>query len=325
MRWPGRFPGRRFTMDLLEVFLKKSRAYIGFIGPGLVLYTVFMIAPILFAIYMSFFNWAGVGPMLPVGLDNYRKLLFSARESRIFFNALGNNFKYMATVLLLIMPIQIFFAYVLYIRIKAHQYIQFMLFLPYVISTSIIAFFATMVFDPNIGMLNTLFSQLGLDHWRSAWLGDPRLSFKIFVAVVIWAFIGNGMMIFNANMKEIVTDIIEAARIDGAGELSMFFKVVLPQIGNSLNTVLTLSIIYALTMFDLPFLLGGVQGGVNNTLDFVQMVFYRKAFGGTYFGETSLGYGSAISVTMLVIILACSMLLKMILHIVERRQEGGGI
>lgn len=280
-----------------------------------------MIIPIFFAIYMSFFNWAGVGPMKPVGFGNYHKLLFTAREGRIFFNALGNNFKYMATVLLVITPIQILFAYVLYIRIRAHKYIQFMLFLPYVISTSIIGFFATMVFDPNIGMLNTLFSRLGLDGLRSAWLGDPRLSFKIFVSVVIWAFIGNGMMIFNANMKEISSDIIEAARIDGAGEISMFFRVVLPQLGSSLNTVLTLSIIFALTMFDLPFLLGGVQGGVNNTLDFVQMVFYRKAFGGTYFGETSLGYGSAISVTMLLIIMACSILLRFIIRLLERRQE----
>lgn len=305
--------------------MKKSRAYIGFIAPGLVLYTVFMIAPIFFAIYMSFFNWAGVGPMQPVGLGNFRKLLLSAREGRIFFNALGNNFKYMAVVLLVITPIQILFAYVLYIRIRAHKYIQFMLFLPYVISTSIIGFFATMVFDPNIGMLNAFLSSIGLPHLRSAWLGDPRLSFRIFVAVVIWAFIGNGMMIFNANMKEIPADIVEAARIDGAGELSMFFRVMLPQIGSSLNTVLTLSVIYALTMFDLPFLLGGVQGGVNNTLDFVQMVFYRKAFGGTYFGETSLGYGSAISVTMLIIILVCSLLLRGALHLSERRQEGTGV
>lgn len=302
--------------------MKRSRAYIGFIIPGFLIYTVFMIVPIVFAVYMSFFNWSGVGPMVPVGLANYQKLLFSSRESRIFFNALTNNFKYVGVVFLIITPLQIVFAYVLYIRIKAHKYIQFMLFLPYVISTSIIGFFATMVFDPNIGMLNNLLAAVGLPHLRGAWLGDPNMSFKIFVAIVIWAFIGNGMMIFNANMKEVSHDILEAARIDGAGELAMFFRVVLPQLGSSLNTVSTLSIIYALTMFDLPFLLGGVQGGVNNTLDFVQMVFYRRAFGGTYFGETSLGYGSAISVTVLVIIMACFLLLRALIYALERRQAG---
>lgn len=302
--------------------MKRSKAFIGFIAPGFFIYTLFMIIPIIFAIYMSFFSWSGVGPMDYVGLGNYQKLLFSSREARIFFNALGNNFKYMAVVLAVIMPVQIFFAYVIYIRIKAHKYIQFMLFLPYVISTSIIGFFATMTFDPNIGIMNTLLIRLGLASLRGAWLGDPRLSFAIFVSIVIWAFIGNGMMIFNANMKEIPSDIIEAARIDGAGEFSMFFRVVLPQLRSSLNTVTTVSIIYALTMFDLPFLLGGVQGGVNNTLDFVQMVFYRKSFGGTYFGETSLGYGSSISVTMLIIILACSLCLRLIIRALESRKAG---
>ena len=300
--------------------MKRSKAFIWFIAPGFLIYSLFMIVPIVFAIYMSFFSWSGVGPMKYIGLGNYVKLLFSSRESRIFFNALGNNFKYMAVVLGVITPIQIFFAYVIYIKIKSHKYIQFMLFLPYVISTSIIGFFATMVFDPNIGLMNTLFTRLGLLSLRSAWLGNPKLSFSIFVAIVIWAFIGSGMMIFNANMKEIPIDIIEAAKIDGAGELSMFFRVILPQLGSSLNTVLTVSIIYALTMFDLPFLLGGVQGGVNNTLDFVQMVFYRKSFGGTYFGETSLGYGSSISVTMLLIILSSSLCLRLIIRAVESRK-----
>jgi len=298
--------------------MKKSRAYIGFITPGLVLYTVFMIVPIGFAMYYSFFNWNGIGPMEYIGLANFEKLLGGGRMTRIFTNALGNNFKYLATVLLVITPIQILFAYVLFIRIKAHKYLQFMLFLPYVISTSIVGFFATMLFDPNVGLLNTLLSDIGLPGLRSAWFGDANLSFKLFVMVVIWACIGNGMMIFNANMKEIDSDILEAAVIDGCGELSKFFRIVLPQLYSSVSTVVTLGVIYALTMFDIPFMLGGVQGGVNNTIDFVNMVFYRYAFGGTYFGETSLGFGSSISVTMFLIILIVSMITKAVFHFAKK-------
>ena len=294
--------------------MKKNRAYIGFITPGFILYTVFMIVPIVFAMYYSFFEWNGIGPMKFIGLANFQKLLCGGRMSRIFFNALGNNFKYLVTVLLVITPIQILFAYVLFIRIRAHKYLQFMLFLPYVISTSIVGFFATMVFDPNIGLLNTLLDMVGLSGLKSAWLGDPSLSFKLFVIVVIWSCIGNGMMIFNANMKEIDTDILEAAVIDGCNERQKFFRIVLPQLYSSISTVVTLGTIYALTMFDIPFMLGGVQGGVNNTIDFVNMVFYRYAFGGTYFGETSLGFGSCISVTMFLIILVTSLLTRMVLQ-----------
>ena len=122
--------------------MKKNRAYLGFITPGFILYTLFMIIPIVFAMYYSFFEWNGIGPMKFIGLGNFQKLLGGGRMSRIFFNALGNNIKYLICVLLIITPLQIFFAYLLFIKIKGHRYIQFMLFLPYVISTSIVGFFA---------------------------------------------------------------------------------------------------------------------------------------------------------------------------------------
>jgi len=298
--------------------MKKSKAYLGFITPGFILYTLFMIVPIVFAMYYSLFEWNGIGPMKFIGLANFEKLLGGGRMSRIFFNALGNNFKYLASVILVITPIQIFFAYILFINIRAHRYLQFMLFLPYVISTSIIGFFATMVFDPNIGLLNNIFDALGLSSLKNAWLGNPQIVFQLFVIVVIWACIGNGMMIFNANMKEIDCAILEAAVIDGCNENQKFFRIVLPQLYSSVSTVVTLGVIYALTMFDIPFMLGGVQGGVNNKIDFVNMVFYRYAFGGTYFGETSLGFGSSISVTMFMIILVTSVITKIILQ----RREG---
>lgn len=299
----------------LEFEMKKSKKYIAFIAPAFILYTVFMIIPILFAMYYSFFNWNGIGDMVFIGLDNFKRLLTEPRMSRIFFNALSNNFVYLLCVMVLITPIQLFFAYVLNIKIRAHKYLQLMLFLPYVVSTSIVGFFATLMFDPNIGVLNSILSSLGLE--ESAWLGNPDLSFKIFVGVVIWQCIGSGMMIFYANMKEIPDSLIEASIIDGAGELRKFFSVVLPQLTSSLSTNITLSVIFALTMFDIPFMLGGPQGGVNNTIDFVNMVFYRYAFGGAYFGETSLGFGSSISVTMFLIILTMSMLVKALLKKVK--------
>ena len=283
--------------------MRKKRAYIGFITPAFILYTIFMIVPIICAIYYSFFEWNGIGKMKFLGFQNYINLLGGSRISKVFYNGLFNNFKYYLCVLLIITPIQIFFAYMIYIKIPAHKYIQCMLFLPYVISTTIVGFFATMLFDPNIGLLNTLLKKIGLGQYQSAWIGEPNLIFKIFIIVIIWACIGSGMMIIYANMQEIPTSIIEACIIDGANEFQKFFRVVLPMLTSSLQTVLTLAGIFALTMFDIPFMLGGPSGGVNNKLDFVNMVFYRTAFGGTYFGETSLGLGASISVTMFVIIL----------------------
>ncbi len=298
--------------------MKKRKAYIGFITPGFLLYTIFMIVPIICAVYYSFFDWSGIGPMEFIGLDNFKKLFTDARMSRIFFNALKNNMKYLICVLLIVTPLQIFFAYVLHIKIRGHKYIRLMLFLPYVISTSIVGFFALILLDPNIGVFNKILEAIGGQGAKLAWLGDPNMVFKIFVCVVIWQCIGAGMMIFYANMQEIPEEIVEAAVIDGAGEVKKFFYVVLPMIKSSMSTNITLSVIYALTMFDIPYILVGPQGGVNNSLDFVNMVFYRYAFGGSYFGETSIGFGSSISVTMFVIIMVFSLVTSKIMKRYER-------
>lgn len=294
--------------------MKKRRAYIGFITPGFILYTVFVIVPILCAVFYSFFEWRGIGPMKFIGFDNFIKLFTDTRMSRIFFNALKNNTKYLVCVLLIITPLQLFFAYMLYLKIRFHKYIRFMIFLPYVVSTSIVGFFSIILFDPNIGVLNEIIGNLFGNDAKSAWLGDPNLLFKIFVIVIIWQCIGSGMLIFYANMQEISSEIMEASIIDGAGDWSKFRYVVFPMITSSMTTNITLSIIYALTMFDLPYVLVGPQGGVNNKLDFVNMVFYRYAFGGTYFGETSIGFGSSISVTMFVIIFVLTMIAKKLLR-----------
>lgn len=292
---------------------RKNRTHIFFIAPGFILYTVFMMVPLAFAFYYSFFDWSGIGPMKFVGLGNFSKLFTSPRVSATFFSALGNNFKYLACVLLIITPIQIFFAYVLYIKVRFHKYIRFMLFLPYVISTSIVGFFAIVLFDPNVGALNEIIGKLFGKSHELAWLGDPKLVFKIFVGVIIWQCIGSGMMIFYANMQEIPEEIVEASVIDGCGEWKRFWRVVLPMLTSSMKTNITLSVIYAMTMFDLPYVLVGPQGGATGKLDFINMVFYRFAFGGTYFGETSIGFGSAISVVMFVIIFILTLVTKKLL------------
>lgn len=238
---------------------KRKKPYIGFIAPAFFLYTLFMIIPIFIAMYYSFFQWNGITDMKFIGLDNYKTILLGSKLSKTFYNALFNNFKYLACVLLIITPIQIFFAYIIYIKIPAHKYLRFMLFLPYIISTSIIGFFSMMIFDPNIGVLNKLFAKLGHREWQSAWLGDPKRVFTIFIIVIIWACIGSGMMILYASMQDISSDILDAAVIDGANEAQKFFRVVLPMIVPGLKTVLTLACIYAMTMFDIPFMLDAVR------------------------------------------------------------------
>ena len=284
---------------------KQNRSYLVFILPGTILYTIFVIVPIICSVYFSFFEWSGIGPMKFVGLGNFDYLLFGDRMSPIFTNALKVTFKYLLAVLLFITPVQIFFAYILYLKIRCSKYIRIMLFLPYVLSIAIVGFFSLLVFDGNIGLLNTFITKyFGAEH-TVAWIGDPKWMFKVFVCMIIWQCIGSGMMIFYADMQSISNDIIEASIVDGCGDVRRFFSIILPNMRASLSSNTVLSVIYALTMFGLPYVVFGPSGGIDNAMDFVAMVFYRYAFGGTYYGTTDIGFGSSISVVLLVIIVVC--------------------
>ena len=291
----------------------KKRPFLLFITPAVMLYTAFVIVPILFAVYISLYDWSGIGPMHYVGIGNYARLLTDPRISRIFLNALGNNLKFTLCVLTIILGVQLILAYLLHINILGGRYFRLMIFLPYVISTAIIGFFTLIVFDPNLGILNNLLGLAGRADMKSAWFGNPKIAFALLVIVILWQSVGAGMMIFYANMKDMPQSIIEASVIDGAGEWRRFTRIVIPMLAPSFTTNITLGVIWGLTIFDIPFLIGGPHGGIDNSIDFVNQFFYRSTFGSAYFGETSLGFGASISVTMFVIIFGVSLLLSLLL------------
>ena len=277
---------------------KKKRPYLMFITPGLLIYTVFIVFPIIFILYLCLFNWSGLGKMTFVGLDNFRTLFTSARIAPIFWHALGNNLKYLLCVWFIITPIQFLLAYLFYLKIPFYKYYKLMIFMPYVISSTIVSFFATMIFNPSIGFLNEFLTKIGLEHMTSSWLGEPGLAFKIMIIVVIWQGSGTGMMIFYANMMDIPIEIMEASRIDGCSEAQRFWNILLPLSLPACASIIVMSSIWALGVFDIPFILGGASGGVGNSLDFVTMVFYRYTFGNVLNGKSELGFGAAISVAM---------------------------
>ncbi len=281
---------------------KKTKAHLIFIAPGFVLYTFLIIFPIFFVVYLSLFNWSGLGEMVYIGLENF-KTLFFGDVGPIFFNAMKNNILYLMCVWFIITPIQFLLAYIFYLKIPFFKYYKFMIFMPYVISQTIISFFATMIFNPNIGFLNQFLEMIGLSNLTSAWLGNPDQAFTIMIILIIWQGAGTGMMIFYANLMDIPAEILEAGSLDGCNEFQKLIHIVLPFSLPSAASIIIMSSIWALSLFDMPFILGGPNGGVRNSLDFVNLVFYRYTFGSALRGQSNLGFGASISVLMFVIIL----------------------
>ncbi len=281
--------------------MKKRRQYLFFITPGFILYTVFIIIPILYVIYLSFFEWNGLTEMTFVGMENFKLLMTDSKIAPDFWSAVKNNLKYLLCIWFVVTPLQFITAYFFYVRIPAFKYIKFMVFMPYVISTTIVSFFATIIFNPNIGILNSVLKALNLP--QGSWLGDPNWTFKIFIMIVIWQSSGSGMMIFYSNLLDIPKDIMEACSIDGANEFQKFWHILLPLSLPSCASIIIMSTIWALSVFDLPYILVGSTGGVKGVLDFVNMVFYRYTFGSVLNAQSNYGFGAAISTVMLIVII----------------------
>lgn len=290
---------------------KKNRNYLLFITPAFIMYTFFVALPIVIVLFLGFTDWSGLGQIRFVGLQNFRTIFTDRQFSPEFFNALKNNFKYLVCVWLIITPFQYLIAYLLFIKIPAYKYIKFIIFMPYVISTTIVSFFAILIFNPNIGFLNTFLEQIGMR--PGAWFGDPNWAFKLMILLIIWQSAGSGIIIIYSNFLDIPKDIMDASRIDGCGEWQRFSNILFPLSLPSCASIIMMSTIWALAIFDMPFILGGFNGGVNGSLDFANIVFYRYTFGTGLHGKSDLGFGAAIVLVMFILMMTVTWIQSKIL------------
>lgn len=297
-------------------FLKK-RPYIAFILPGFILYTIFVVYPMFDSIRYSFYDWSGVGPMKFIGLKNYFKLLFEPRISGMFFSSFLHNIKYIFYTFVIITPIQILFAYLIYTKIKGHKIFQLLILMPWVIGNVITSFFFMLVFDGQMGLINDILSKLNMQNLQQDWFGNPKFSFGVLVMAATWIGIGYGMILIIANMKDIPDSIIEASMVDGASGLRRFFKIILPMLWPSLTNIIVLDTLFGLTLFDIPYLISGPTGGASGSLDFMSTFFYRYAFGSSLNGDAAFGFGASVSVVMFILIFVVSQIQTKILKKLE--------
>lgn len=290
---------------------KKGRSYVVFLTPAMILYTIFVAVPIVYVIILGFTDWSGMGALHFTGFKNFITIFTDKRFAPEFFNAIKNNLKYLLCVWIIITPLQYLIAYVLYLKIPGSKYIRFMIFLPYVISSAIVGFFATLLFNPNIGMMNSFLTKIGMK--PGAWFGDPNMAFKLLIFMIFWQSAGSGIMIFYSNFMDMPQSVMEASRVDGCTEWQRFWRILLPLSLPSCASNITMNTIWALAIFDLPYILGGSNGGVKGTLDFANIVFYRYTFGSGLNGRSDLGFGAAIVTVMLVIMIIVTFIQSKIL------------
>lgn len=264
-----------------------------FILPTMIGLFILNIIPLFQAAYESFFKTGAFGKgNVFIGLDNYRKLL---GDSDVW-QALLNTFKYAIVEVPLSIVIAILLAVLLNRKMKARTVYRTIYFLPMVAAPAAVAMVWRWLYNSEFGLLNYIRGTVGMNPIN--WISNPRIAI-IFIALVgVWSVIGYNMVLFLAGLQEIPKDYYEAATIDGAGRIKHFFSITLPLISPTMFFVTVTRVIAALQVFDVIYMMIDKTNPALEKCQSLVYLFYKYSF-----VQSNKGYGSAIVMLLLVVIL----------------------
>jgi alpha-glucoside transport system permease protein len=268
-------------------FGERLRPYV-FVGPALVMLSVFLIYPVVNTILISF---RGADSQSFVGLDNYRFVFTNSSMLRSIRNTLG----WIVVVPAVAVTVGLAFATLADRLRRGEAFAKSMIFLPMAISFVGAAIvwrfmysFRPEGFGSNIGLLNGL--MLGLGKNPVPWLQDPPWNNAFLMVIMVWMQTGFAMVVLSAAIKAVPDEIIEAARIDGASEFQTFRRIIVPSILPSIVVVTTYMVINALKVFDIVFVMGNAEGNETEVMA-ERMITW-------FFIRDNNGYGAAVAVIL---------------------------
>ena len=283
------------------------------VGPALIFFVGFVIFPVIMAAYYGFFRWSGFGPATDfIGLQNYVTIF----TDPIFQQALGHNAFIVVASLVLQGPIAILLALLLNRRMRGQSLIRVLIFVPYVIAEVIVGTGFSLMLATN-GAVNGFLEKVGLTWLAQDWLADPSIAIWTLMAILTWKYIGFAVILFLAGLQGIPQELYEAAAIDGASYWQIQRTITLPLLGPTLRIWAFLSIIGALQLFDLVYIIWGQY--VSSVAGTNTMAIYMVATGRN---SGNFGYGSAVAVVIFVISLVVALIYQ---RTILRRDTAGAI
>ncbi len=287
---------------MLQAQKKHARFLFMFIFPAFIIYTVFMLFPILNSMKYSLFSGDSLIPDEFVGLDNYIRLFTEERYYSKFWNAFGNNIKFFLIVTF-IQNIMGFFMAVLVTRsFKGSAFIRKLSFLPTTLAVLVVGFIFKLILNPYYGVFDKLLEALGMGDLIVAWLGDPKTALTVVSIAVSWQFFGESVLFYSSGIDGISDSILEAARIDGANIWHEIIHIILPSVLPIVGIVTILIFIGDFTQFDAIFAMTGTKGDPSYSTDLFGSLFYRTAFSSPERGGWGTGMGAAVATMMFIIV-----------------------
>ncbi len=275
--------------------MDKSKRGLLFVLPALVGTFIFIIIPIFCSFLLSFTNWDLLNEITFAGFDNYKAVLSEPE----FLQILINTFVYAISTTFFAVIIPLFIASVLNTKIRGSEIYKTIYFLPFITPAVVIAIVWSWIFDPNIGLVNTLFKT------HLTWLFDTRLAMPVLIFVSVWKLIGYNVVLFLTGFSTINQNVYEAAKIDGAGENEIFWNITVPLLKPTIYFVTLVTAISSFQIFDLIYVM--TSGGPDNSTNVIVYSVYKYAF--EYF---DIGKSCALAYILFVIIFVLAALQKFI-------------
>lgn len=272
------------------------------LAPGLIIVAVFVVVPILSALAYSFYHWNGLARGAFIGLENFRLVLFQEPFASWTWQALRHNVVVFAALMIIQNGLAFLIAYLLLKALPGHRFHQVAVFLPVILSAVIIGAMWKLFLNPIFGLVNMGLIKVGLQAWAQPWLGQPSTALGSLIFVNAWHWVGFPALLFLAGMQRIPSEVIEAARIDGAKDFQLIRRIVWPLVAPATTVVVILTFIGSFNWFEMPYVMTGLDGSPGGATDVLGLYFYRTAFGNVTAGLQDFGRGNALAVLMFLFI-----------------------
>jgi multiple sugar transport system permease protein len=270
----------------------------GLLAPNLILFTVFIIIPVILALALSFTSWNLVGPPQWVGLDNYRQMLNDPAVPQ----AIETTMIYLLFGVVPTVVLGFLLATLINVQFRFVGVVRTLYFVPAVVSFAASAVLWQWIYRPGQGILDYLLQKVaGIN--GPAWLSNTHTALPALDIISIWLSLPTAILLYLAALQRIPPQVIEAAMIDGAGAFRRLWNIVWPSVRNMTILVVIVTILsFANSSFDLVNIL--TQGGpINATSTLIYYIYYAA------FNNVQLGYAAALSVLQLALFAAILVLL----------------
>ncbi|XOQ12997.1 MAG: Sugar ABC transporter permease [Shouchella clausii] len=271
-----------------------------FIAPFFIVFLLFGLYPILYSFYLSLTNWDGLNDPEFIGLANYTRAIIDP----LFLQSLFNTFFIWIVSVVPQLTVSLVLAVILTNTfLKGKDFFRAVYFFPNIVTAASLGLLVSLMFDWQTGSVNQLLMSIGFLDQAIDWKNNALFMQMLVSAILFFQYFGYSMLIYIAGLQGISPEYAEAAKVDGASKLQIFFKITVPLLKPIIIFQVITSLIGGVQIFDQPYMLTEGSGSPNHATLTSVMYLYRTAF-----EQGRFGYGATIAFCLFVVIVSLSVI-----------------